>query len=173
MKFKPPPEPAIKVRRHVRQPFGIDFPQPSGAIYEWMKRASNGRCQLSFSVPRLPPTVNHMYIRSFGKTLLSDEAADFRQLAAIAMGSSRLTWKPTGHVAALIFLQSPHWITKRGTMRNMDGDNRLKPIFDAVQAATGAVDCGVWQIHMFKVASAHLKTSVYLFDLGDIIDYFP
>lgn len=173
MKFKAPKPDEIKVRRRVRGAFPEDVPERAQALYDSLIESCKGRAKLSFSVPRIPPTVNHMYVHSFRKTILTDDARQFRDFVAVAIGSSRSAWKPTGAVAALIFLQSPHWVTKRGTIRDMDGDNRIKPIFDAVEAATGARDCATWEIHAFKVASGLVKTSVYLFDLGDLIDFFP
>ncbi len=73
---------------------------------------------------------------------------------------------------AMVFLQSPHWITQKHTMRDMDGDNRLKPLFDAIECCTGQRDNANWQHHCYKLASNIERTTVYLFDLGDLIEYY-
>lgn len=74
---------------------------------------------------------------------------------------------------AMIFYQSPHWLTKRDTIRDMDGDNRVKALFDAIQETTNVRDCTNWEFHCYKVASGITRTTVYLFDLGDVIQFYP
>ncbi len=73
----------------------------------------------------------------------------------------------------LIFLQSPFWLTKKDTMRDMDGDNRVKALLDAVQEATGVRDYTNWEFHCYKAASSTIRTTAYFFDLGDVVQWFP
>lgn len=161
----------IVIRTRVVQSFGVDFPETAQLLFGWALAGPRTREMLSFSANDLPPTVNHMYIHDRGKRILSAEARAFRELVALSLGGK--TWRPRGPVMAMVFFESPHWITKRHTLRDMDGDNRLKPLFDAIQAATGSNDSANWQIHAWKVASARTRTTVYLFALGDLIDWHP
>lgn len=173
--FNPKPKtPLLKVRTRIVKEFGVDMPPTARALFALLSSAPRPLPSLSFAVPSLPPTVNHMYVQGArGGRRLSQETLDFRQLTAIAIGAQRFTWRPTGAVTALVFYLSPHWVTKRHELRDMDADNRLKPLFDAVQEATGVPDYTNWEIHCYKVASSVTRTVVYLLDLGDLIDVYP
>lgn len=81
-------------------------------------------------------------------------------------------FKCKGSAAALIFLETPHWITKKHTVAEMDADNRIKPTLDAVKNATGVPDETNWEVHVWKIASNQIRTTVYLFDTGDLVDYY-
>ena len=72
----------------------------------------------------------------------------------------------------MIFLESPHWITQKYTVREMDGDNRIKPTLDAIKNATGVPDETNWEYHVWKIASKQVRTTVFLFDLGDLVDFY-
>lgn len=142
----------------------------------------NQRCTLSFAVQSLPKSLNHQYIkgRSFpnseGKSRttfrLHPETLVFRQLTQYAIGSKKLDWKPVGVTAAIILFESPLWLTQKLTVREMDADNLVKPLFDAIQQHTEIPDELNWQVHFFKVQSKKTRTIVYLFDLGDVVEYF-
>lgn len=125
---------------------------------------------IRFSVPDLPKSVNHQYVKTRYNVRLSKEVQKFRELMFYSMGSAR-NWKPEGVLAGVILFQSPLWITKKFTIREMDCDNRIKPILDSFEQASGIRDERFWNLHAFKVPSKSKKTSVYLFDLGSVIDY--
>lgn len=173
--FAPKPKAAAtKVRTRIMRDFGVDMPATARAIFGVLLAAPRPLTTMSLAVASLPPTVNHMYVTGArGQRRLSQETLDFRELVALAVGSRRFTWKPTGAVTAVAFFLSPHWVTKRHELRDMDVDNRLKPLFDALQAATGVPDYTNWEIHCYKVASSATRTVVYLFDVGELIDVYP
>lgn len=81
-------------------------------------------------------------------------------------------WHPTGVTAAVVLFETPQWLTKKWTVRQKDVDNLVKPVFDAVEEAVHIPDERHWEIHAYKIASKKVRTIVYLFDLGDVIDYF-
>lgn len=161
----------LVVRTRVVKTFGVEFPDTACVLFNWVLSHSRKLDTMSFSVPLLPPTVNHQYAHQGGRRILTDEARAFREIVAIAVAGR--PWVPRCPVMAMVFLESPHWITKRHTLRDMDCDNRLKPLFDAIQNGTRAPDCTNWEIHSWKVASAFTRTTVYLFALGDLIDWHP
>lgn len=128
---------------------------------------------MNFKAHDLPLSLNHMYGRTKkGKTYLRKELLDYRALVIEVMGNKRWQWKPTGVTAAIILMESPHWVTKTRHVREMDADNKVKPIFDAVENATQVPDELHWQFHVFKIQSKWKRTTVYLFDLGDIVEYY-
>lgn len=128
---------------------------------------------LSLAVPVLPPTVNHLYESAGANRYLTKEYRLFKQMVWADLGARAVNWKPRGAVMVLIFLQSPFWVTKKGTMRDMDGDNRVKALLDAIKDATKVPDYTNWEIHVWKAASAKVRTTTYLFDLGDVVPWFP
>lgn len=166
-----PPE--LTIRTRVGREFGVDMPPTACVLLGSLLGQARPLPAISFAVGALPPTINHMYTQVGHRRVLSVEAQTFRQLVTIGIGAKRFDWKPAGLVASLIFLASPHWITKKHTLRDMDGDNRIKPLFDAIQATTGVRDCTNWEFHCWKLASAKVQTIVYLFDLGDIVEWYP
>lgn len=163
----------VPIRTKVMKEFGVDIPETAKLIFDWALRGDRKKPMLSFGVSSLPPSVNHMYEMRGRRRYLTQEALDFRQLVQIAIGAGRFGWKPAGAVMSLIFLESPHWITKKHTIRDMDGDNRVKPLFDAIQITTGVKDYTNWEFHCYKLASSKIRTSVYLFDVGDLVEWYP
>lgn len=152
---------------------GADFPETAKVIFNWALNQSRKREYISFSVPDLPPSVNHMYIQvGHARRVLSPEAQTFRELVTLAIGSQRHNWKPKGVVMAMVFLQSPLWINKKHQIRDMDGDNRLKSLLDAVQVTTGIPDNTNWEYHVWKVPSGQKRTTVFMFDLGDVVEFY-
>lgn len=139
---------------------------------------------IGFVMDGLPMSVNHMYERVAYKkaaakgggigvtTFRKKEVDDFRINLADAMGDQRFHWQPKGITAAIIMLESPHWITQKREVAQMDADNRVKVILDAVEFATHAPDELYWDLHVFKVVSKRVRTSVWLFDLGDVVEYY-
>lgn len=168
-----PPGDISAVRVKTMGHLGADFPETAKVIFNWALNETRKREYLSFSVPDLPPSVNHMYIQvGHARRVLSPEAQTFRELVTLAIGSQRHNWKPKGVVMAMVFLQSPLWINKKHQIRDMDGDNRLKSLLDAVQVTTGIPDNTNWEYHVWKVPSGQKRTTVFMFDLGDVVEFY-
>lgn len=162
----------LAVRVRTVQTLGLAFPPTAQLILNWAHASRPQTSILSFAVPRLPPSVNHMYLPGRpGQRRLSPDALAFRREVLEAIGAGR-AWRPRGVVLAVIFYASPHWVTKRREIRVMDVDNRQKALFDAIGHATGVNDARVWEYHAYKVNAAEVQTSVYAVDLGDIVERF-
>lgn len=161
---------AIRVRT-IGQ-LGLAFPPTAQLILNWA-HANRPQSQiLSLAVPALPPSVNHMYLPGRpGQRRLSPEALAFRELVRESIGDER-KWRPFGSLLAVCFYSSPHWITKRREIRKMDVDNRQKALLDAIGHATGVNDCRFWEYHAYKIAAAQVQTSVYVVDLGNIVEWY-
>lgn len=146
----------------------------------------SGLCKIEFSFDTLPLSLNHMYERGRQKpkkgesydptgkqwVYLSKKAHNFRDIVLIGLNEKRLLWHPKGVTAAIIVFESPHWLTQKRQVNEVDADNKVKPLFDAIETHTGTPDELHWQFHVYKVLSKRKKTTVYLYDLGDIIDYY-
>lgn len=171
--------PGKKLRIKTFGKLGEHWPPAARAIlahYESRRRESNLPA-VSFAVDALPISLNHQYLKGrtwSGKTnfRLHPEQEVFRQLVGYGLGPKKLDWLPTGRVAAVILLETPEWIKQDFTVRARDADNLVKPILDAVQQCTGFRDELVWELHVFKLCSKRVRTSVYLFDQGDVVEYF-
>lgn len=150
---------------------GLVFPPTAQLILNWALAAAHRKQVLSFAVPSLPPSVNHIYETGrHGKRILTPECHAFRLQVKQAIHG--FNWRPTGQLIGINFYQSPHWITKRRTIRPMDADNRAKALYDAIEGATGVNDSRLWEYHSYKIPSPRVQTSVYVIDLGDIIDWY-
>lgn len=162
------------------------------------KCAATGKQILKFTVDGLPPSLNHMYEKGEGAGYvkagtpgafqdkrgrwrkkgvgashrLKKEALDWRLVTMEAMGPLRWQWKPTGVTAAILMFESPYWLNGKRQVREMDADNKAKPALDAVQHATEIPDELHWQLHVFKVLSKRQRTTIFLYDLGDVIEYY-
>lgn len=153
---------------------------------------SKGLIKLNFSVGGLPRSLNKMYERgvSFCKVgtpgafqdkqgrwrvqnnRLRPDVIRWRETVAEAMGDLRFRWTPTGASAAILLFESPYWLDGRRGIRAKDVDNVIKPVLDAVQHATGAPDEAHWSVHGFKVLSKRQRTTIFLYDLGTVVEYF-
>lgn len=139
------------------------------------KCKNSGRKWTVFSVNELPKSVNHMYKYMGRNRRLDKWVLEFRQSIKTVLtptDQSAEPWKPSGVAAAIIVMRSPLWLTAKSTVRKMDADNKIKPIFDAIEKATGYPDENHWDFHVFKVPSKTQKLTVYLFDLGEVMEYY-
>lgn len=134
---------------------------------------------LTFQVNRLPTSANAMYRKRRGdfgpkgkQFYLSPDAEEFRALTIEALGERRWSWKPTGVTAAIALYESPYWISKTHRVRENDVDNRAKCTFDAVKIATNVPDELHWELHLYKLLSKRTRTTVFLFDMGEVLEYF-
>lgn len=151
-----------------------------------------GLVSLEFSVDGLAKSLNNQYSRGLkfckpgtpgafqdksGKwrvqsQYLKPEVIDWRHVVAETLGDLRWTWKPTGVTAAVILLAGQHWITARRLIREEDADNKVKPTLDAVQHSTGTPDELHWEVFVSKVLSKRRRTFIFLYDLGDVVEYY-
>lgn len=133
-----------------------------------------------FALPQLPMTVNHQYdhVTHFAKggkryqsKKLKPEVFQFRALVQETMLEDCKGWQPTGVVAAVVVFESPIWLTQTNQPRKVDSDNRLKPLFDAIEKTTLIPDETNWELYVFKAFANYERTLVYLFDLGNMIEF--
>lgn len=103
---------------------------------------------------------------------LRSGAIDWRLVVMETMGRDRWLWKPTGVTAAILLFEAPDWLKKDRSVREMDVDNYPKGTFDAVQSATEVPDQLHWEFHAYKVMSKRKRTTIHLYDLGDLIQYY-
>lgn len=169
----------MKIRTHTvslkRDSVAPPMPEILQLIYNYYVEIcrSAGRKSLSVTIPDLPPSVNHQYKHSRYNTRLTPEALRFRTQTQWIMKACQNKWNPTGITAAILLYESPVWITKKHEIRKMDIDNRVKPVFDAIEVGSGGTcDESHWQFHAAKLYSTKTRTSVFLFDLGDIVPYY-
>lgn len=134
--------------------------------------AENKKQWTSFSVDSFPMSLNHQYIRGKNNTYLDPSVKVFREKVKVAMEKDPIVWSPTGVISAVILFYGPKWLTKEHKIRRMDIDNKVKPIFDAIEKATGFPDENVWDFHVFKIPCREEELKIYLFDLGDVVEYY-
>lgn len=166
-----PPRIEYKIRLNHVGPLLKNLPITAQFIINGIMGLGKNRCHLCFALNKLPPTVNNMYNHSRYGTRLTEEAKEFRVSVALAIGHQRLHYKCGGTAAVLIFLESPNWVTQKLTIREWDADNRIKPLLDAVKIWINVPDETNWELHVWKVASTQTRTTCYLFDLGDLINF--
>lgn len=163
------------VRINTIEGLGKEFPTSARyALGHYFKHCKErGTANISFYVDALPKSLNHQYGRGRGgHSYLKPEVKAFRELTMSAIGPRRHYWKPTGVVSAIVFFESPNWVTKKRTIREMDCDNKIKPLLDAIQAATKMKDERIWDVLAFKIPSKRERTTAYLFDLGPVVDFY-
>ncbi len=137
-----------------------------------------GRASVNFKCDGLPMSLNHQYKKNrTGKDgklsfRLDPKVLDYRMRVCEALGQNRWKFRPTGSYAAVILLESHLWIRTDRKVRQMDADNRVKPILDAIEHAMDLPDELCWNHHVFKVQSKRERTRVWLFDLGDVIEHY-
>lgn len=173
---------------------GSVWPEEAQLLIQHYNRkcADRGLIALNFRVDGLPRSLNHQYendlqfckpntpgafqdkngrwrVRSHR---LKAEVMDWRIVVMQAMGDLRWKWKPSGVTAAILLFEGPQWLTARRMVREEDADNKTKPAFDAIEHATEIPDELHWQFHVFKVLSKRKRTSFFLFDLGDVIEFY-
>jgi Holliday junction resolvase RusA-like endonuclease len=104
---------------------------------------------LTVIVPRLPPSVNHMYLANkHGGKRLTDEAKAFREaVAEEVQDMCRLTrWRYVAGVPLSLTL-----FLTFGTKARQDGDNRLKAAADALALALGFDDKDIAAFHVYTL----------------------
>ncbi len=180
------------------RPVRLKLIENSSGIPEHMKRLlvgemeacqAAGRKHMAFALNELPLSLNHQYdhtqyrkkvfnprtmsheVVMRGGKKLKPEVHAFRDWVTLAIGHQRFDWKATGPLSCYVFFQSPYWVTKERKVRQVDVDNRVKPLLDAIEKALDTPDELIWSLHTYKVLGPKERTTVYLFDLGDVVDY--
>lgn len=163
---------------NIKGPMGKPWPRYVQAIINAYDAevASTGGHHVTLTINRMPKSLNHMYGRSAknGKvqTWRKKGVDDFRDDLILNVRENGHLFAPKGACAALLLFESPLWVTKELQVRQMDADNRIKVVLDALETALDFPDELFWQVHVFKVASKRTRTTVMLYDLGDVVEYF-
>jgi Holliday junction resolvase RusA-like endonuclease len=168
-KGKRPPRPLYSVGVRAVPPRHMPF--TARAVIDAVYADRGGRSTLSFSFEGLPPSTNEMYIHTRFNTRLTPETKHFRDVVFVSIGAQKFTFKTYGSVAAIYLFESPDWVTKaEQNVAQKDVDNLIKPLSDAIALTTLIPDETTWEYHAYKMYSRHCRTTVYLIDLGDVVD---
>ena len=159
------------------------LPIAARTLLKLYRELADGRSQISFRIPALPPSVNSIYLRATKKrtyadgrvenqhtVVLDQEARDFVKLTAFYLNARRGEWTPRGLSAAVVVFESPTWVTAAKELRKKDLDNKIKVLFDAAAMALGKDDIRHSQLAAYKLFGHRDRTHVWLFDVGDIMD---
>ena len=151
-----------------------------------------GLVRVKFQVDGIPISLNHSYDegtafcregtpgafqdkngrwRAYNKRL-KPAVLNWRAVAAESIGQLSGKWQPTGATVAVLLFESPYWLTLKREVREKDVDNLIKPTLDAIQQASGIPDELHWQVHAFKLLSKRQRTTIFLYDLGTIVEYY-
>lgn len=162
----------IKVRRRYVSADPDNLPASACVLLNWAAVTLQSQQRLTFVVEGLPPSVNKIY-RGMGRNRTrTDEYRSFESEVAASLYGRLKNWNPLGTVMVLVILESPNWVTKKNTIRDMDADNRLKALLDCIQHATSIPDNINWEVHVWKQSSDNERSSCFLFDLGDVVNHF-
>ena len=171
---------------------GKNWPGTSGILIRHLREKceKDGLSWISLVVDRIPLSLNHhqdVKIRykwstdprtgqrikkPFAAHINKPEVEEFLMMVKSELNYSGQRWDPKGTTCALVIFQSPAWLTKAYMPRDMDADNKLKPACDAAQWATKVPDNLHWEYHVYKAVSKQERTLIYLFDLGEIVEYY-
>ncbi len=146
-------------------------PRVASQIATIMTTGVQGIPPLAINLWFLPKSLNHQYVRR-GKGQqydLDPEIKALRDEMYAKLAPIRGRWAPTGLLGAVIVFASPSWLTKEHTIRSVDTDNKVKPLLDAFEKATGINDARFWETHVFKAYSNVTCTTLFVYDLGDIV----
>lgn len=167
---------------------GTNWPGTSGLLISSLQKKckEQGLSNICLTVDRLPLSLNHQHKewvrkvydpktkKSYNRVSkrTKPEVEEYRYLVLNELRFSGQKWEPKGITAVVVILESPIWLTKKYTPRQADADNKLKPAVDAAQYATHVPDELHWEFHVYKAVSRRERTIIYLFDLGDIVEYY-
>ena len=193
-RYRPAAKHDKKMRVKIAGELGKVYPPAVEVVknYYHAQCQERGLCFLEFRVDGLPRSLNHQYedglsfckpgtpgsfqdkqgrwrVRNYR---LKSDVLDWRNVVSETLGERKYEWQPTGITAAILLFEGPHWLTARRLVREEDADNKAKPTFDAIEKATGVPDELHWQFHVFKVLSKRRRTSIFLYDLGDVVEYY-
>ncbi len=108
---------------------------------------------ITIRVPCLPPSVNNAFVTVGKRRVLSKDAATFKELVKWTMLAGRET-KPRpidGLLEVSLTFYSQKWMTKAGTPRRIDLDNKAKLFLDAAFEVLHLDDSRIWQLKLRKL----------------------
>jgi hypothetical protein len=147
------------------------LPEAVRILLDHYRRISEGRSRISLTVPMIPPSLNHQYLRGrSGNNYLDPKVSAFRDALVVCLGNRRREWSPKGITAAVLVFESPVWVSKANEVRENDVDNKPKPTLDALKLATGVPDELHFQVCEFKLLGKQRRTHIWAFDLGNDVD---
>lgn len=115
----------------------------------------------SITIPGLPPTSNHLFISAGRFRVKSPEYRKYEQ--SVSRETSAKGQPADGPLHASIYLYSPNWFTKSGSIRKVDLANREKALLDAVaKAHPWFKDERIFKLSMYKLNSKEPKTVLIL-----------
>lgn len=183
-----------QMRVKISGKLGSSLPESARILVDHFEHKSKelGLQSLWFYVHGLPISLNHQYKQDLKfctpktpgafqdkqgrwrvrNNRLRPEVLDWRKVVIECMGDLRFAWKPQGVSAAVLLFESPYWLDQRRMVREKDADNLIKPAIDAVQHATSVPDELHWQFHVYKILSKRQRTTIFLYDLGDVVEYY-
>lgn len=169
-------EDRIKIRVATRAPGQNWLPDDARALvlhYYRLYEENGLNPPMKVSLPdTLPKSLNHNYVGYGARRTLVPEVRAMRDQMAMRMDTHKRAWRSGGAMAAVIVIYSPLWITKEYCIRDMDIDNKIKPVLDAYVAATQVSDKGVWSVSAFKAVADRTLTRLWLFDCGGVVPRF-
>lgn len=172
------PNPQLRLNQHHGTGIFRGPPEAQLLLASYFKATNEtGRAYIGFILNGIiPKSLNSQY-RRLGRRKgqrygFDDDIKMLRDLTRYQISQSPKIFKPKGLLAAVVFLETPQWVTQERKPRQLDADNKVKPLMDAIEKATGIGDERYWAIHVFKVTSKRTATIVHLFDLGDVVDSY-
>jgi len=111
---------------------------------------------LSFELPFLPQSVNKLYLRSRTGIYINPKATEFKDKVHQLLNT--LIFNKSSNKIKLI-------ITFQVKKKNIDCDNLLKLIIDAMNKIVFDDDSQVYEIHARKIISKEIKTIVNVFEI--------
>jgi Holliday junction resolvase RusA-like endonuclease len=115
-----------------------------------------------FGFTGLPPTMNHYWKFFRGRPVLSKDALPFQELVRYSMQRANAIPKEMVPMSIMMIFRSNRWVSKKGLLREMDVDNRIKPLLDAIQKASAMPDQLFFELHAYKQPWETEETLVYL-----------
>lgn len=127
-----------------------------------------GAGALHVGIDMLPKSLNHQYItRSRSVRDLHPDTKLLRDTMRERLRIASSVYEPVGKLAAVVIFFSPDWMTRTGKVRDVDIDNKVKPLLDAFELAMGIRDSRFWAIHAFKALGPIPRTELSVYDIGD------
>lgn len=162
------PNPAVTVRR--RQ---VDSPERLSRVIDLYQRMcqelGTGRWW-TFAAPGRPTSMNALWnITAGGNGYKAKATRSFED--ALLLEARRTRVDVRGTAAIIIAVESKHWLKQDNTVREMDVDNFMKSPIDAIKTTMGG-DHVLWEDMIFKVQSKRERTTVWLFEFGDIVEAY-
>lgn len=127
---------------------------------------------VTFQADGTPTSMNYLWnITADGRGYKSKKTRGFEE-ALLASARQVFKRKVRGTCAIILAVESALWIKQDNTVRQMDIDNKLKSPIDAFKTEFASGDHQAWETLIFKVQSKRERTTVWVFEMGDIVDCY-